>query len=364
MHDSLIKLHKVCEEIEKEWRKSDDNIEIFPEIVLEKTQNLDLSEFGEISNIMRILDDPYVSHLQKLTSFSDLYLLLWHNGRFHVEVLNWWGTDINIHDHNFTGVQFQLKGDSLNVVYDSENTERTSRFSLGKLSVKKAEIWKKGTRSIVRQGGMEPHTVYHLSFPTVSLLFRTIPSPDFGPQLNYFPPSIRANYSVADVKFRKKLTALRLISSKSPVEFNQLFNQVIKSQTLTENLFTIIKLNDILFKPDFQNLLIDFASQGDKETQLIKSASYRKSTELLDKIIKERYCDSINEKLAISILASSFDSTSLNKILSVLNLSKTDFNFDTIIKSIYIKLPNNLQSSFLKILELYGLIKLSINLTK
>src|SRR5688572_17451273 len=84
-----------CRDIDAEWRRSDHDVEAFPEIVLRGTNGLDLAFFGELANITQLLEDPYVAHLQKLSSFSDVYLLLWHNSRFHVEVLNWWGSDIN-----------------------------------------------------------------------------------------------------------------------------------------------------------------------------------------------------------------------------------------------------------------------------
>ncbi|MGH9995123.1 MAG: hypothetical protein ACRD4J_07800, partial [Nitrososphaeraceae archaeon] len=47
------------------------------------------------------LQHPSVAILQQLSSLSDLYIRLYDNGRFWVEVLNWWSLDISIHDHDF-----------------------------------------------------------------------------------------------------------------------------------------------------------------------------------------------------------------------------------------------------------------------
>src|SRR5690348_9352630 len=107
-------LWDACQDISDEWRKHDNDCAAFPDIVCSKTKGLDLSYFGELSNLVETLEDPHVAVLQTPSTFSDLYVQLFNNGRFHVEVLNWWRSDINIHDHDFSGVQFQLKGLSLN----------------------------------------------------------------------------------------------------------------------------------------------------------------------------------------------------------------------------------------------------------
>jgi hypothetical protein len=284
-----------------------------------------------------------------------MYLLLWHNGRFHVEVLNWWGSDINIHDHNFSGIQMQLAGTSLNIVYQSDVEARSTRYTERWIRVNRAEIWKPGDRSIVRPGGTEPHTVHHLSIPTVSLLFRTIPIDEYSPQLNYFPPSVSASYTIADVIFRKKLNALRVLAEGNPADFQRTFREITASNSLTENLFTLIKLTDILFDSKHTDLLVEYADRGINERRSVEVASYRRATEFLLETLKPREGLSEEEALSLAILAGSFNQQSLSAILDSLTEAGYVIDIERHVKTLAGRLPHALRTDLSKILELFGL---------
>lgn len=318
MNAAIEQLDRICRHIETEWRLTDNDVTAFPDIVMKWTAGLDLSAFGDLANITALMAVPNIARMQEMTSFSDMYLMLWHNGRFHVEVLNWWGTDINVHDHNFSGVQCQLTGLSLNVLYDMPCEGRNSRLRRGAIGVRSAELWQPGDRSYVRPGGQDPHTVHHLSTPTVSLLFRTIPTPDFGPQLNYFPPSVAASYTVADTPFRIKASALRLLARGPAAQFHQVFREVIAGQTATENLFTIIKMTDLLFERAHVGLLHAFAEQGEQQRAIVEAAAFRRATLFLLETLKPLPGLEQDEVMALSILGAVFDSEGLDTVLSCL----------------------------------------------
>ena len=222
---------EVARSIEREWLAHDNDCDQFPGIVYRLTEKLDLSEFGDLSNLPALLQNPYTASLQRPSTFSDLYLKLYDNGRFWIEVLNWWGSDINVHDHNFSGVQFQLKGNSLNVGYHFDAKERMTNLNFGELSVVDAEIWKKVTARLSEPGTIAPHNVSHLDVPTVSLLIRTHPVLAYGHQWNYLAPGVTGNYGVADIIFRKKVGALRLLSKGPRDDFHRTVRKVLQSQT-------------------------------------------------------------------------------------------------------------------------------------
>ncbi len=364
MNTELRALHSVCRAIEREWRRHDDDVEAFPDIVMAHTSDLDLSSFGELSNVMNLLGDPYVAQLQKLTTFSDAYLMLWHNGRFHVEVLNWWGSDINIHDHNFSGVQVQLVGESLNILYDFGCARRSSRLCSAPLTVRGAEIWTPGTRSRVRPGGTDPHTVHHLTFPTSSLLFRTVPTPDFGPQLNYFPPGVSGSYTVADPIFRKKVEALRNLSRGPQADFHRVFREVIASQTPTETLFTVLKMTDIVFREHHVELLHALAGESHEFRAIVEAAVFRRATEFFLETIKPRPDLTEDEVLAVSVLAGAFDEASLNTILRALQEKGRAVDLVRSLTRLSAHLPSTLRIELRKILQLFGMFGLDAVLAR
>ena len=106
MHNLYRDLEQAMSRIETKWQKENYSTEMFPEIAWEETSGFDFSPLGEINNQMKLMDMPGVRIQQKPSSFSDLYIQVFHNGRFMVEILNWWGGHVNVHDHDFSAVQF------------------------------------------------------------------------------------------------------------------------------------------------------------------------------------------------------------------------------------------------------------------
>src|SRR5689334_3210227 len=104
-HDALLdELFHRCDDIDQEWQRKGLGLEEFPELVWERTRDLDLRPLAALPSTVALLDRPEIARHQESSSFSDLYLRLYDNGHFWIEVLNWWGSDINIHDHDFSGV--------------------------------------------------------------------------------------------------------------------------------------------------------------------------------------------------------------------------------------------------------------------
>lgn len=307
-----------CHQIDLAWSSQAYSLSAFPDLVLAQTSDLDLTPFGQLDQLIPLIKEPELASLQQLSSFSDLYLKLFDNGRFWVEVLNWWGSDINIHDHDFAGIQFQLSGCSLNVDYAFEEHQSCTNVCFGTVSVKGAKLWRPGDRSISLPGRMTPHVVCHLDLPTVSLLIRTHPVARFGPQWNYFPPGVAGNYGIADATFRKSVTALRLLSRGDPTRFRIAFRQFVVGATMEQLLFALIKMIDIVFETRFIDLIDAIAATGDPaQERIIEAAAYHRTVESL-KALRHRSELSWNERMALSVLACSFDAESTKVILSAL----------------------------------------------
>jgi hypothetical protein len=323
LYDLLIRR---CEEIDKAWARDSYSLTSFPHIVSDKTSDLDLTPLGELDLLIPLLAKPEVSNLQQLSSFSDLYIKLFDNGRFWVEILNWWGSDINIHDHDFAGVQFQLFGRSLNVDYAFEELESMGDVCFGRVSVTGAKMWLRGDRSISLPGRKTPHNVCHLDRPTVSLLIRTHPQKRFGPQWNYFPPGVAGNYGIAGPTFRKSVTALRLLSTGDRERFREAFTKHVKASKPEQLLFTLIKMIDILFEPEFTDVTAEIAAGGNLVLErLVEAAAYHRAIEML-KAFRHRSELPWNEQVALAIVGSAFDVASIGAIAT--NLQHDNFHDD------------------------------------
>ena len=317
--ETVREIQDVAQKIERAWIKTDNRVANFPDIVLEKIEGMDLTPLGELSRTIDLLDDPYIGALQYQSTFSDLYLLLYSNSHFYVEMLHWWKSDINIHDHDFSGVQFQLRGKSLNVVYDFDEKERQDGLAQGDIRVRRAEVWEKGGRSVVRPGTQDPHVVIHLGKPTISLLIRTHPQPFYAPQRNYFPPLLASNWGIATSAYRKKLSALRLLRRANPKEYGASLRRNLERGSPSENLFTLEKMQDIVFEGENVHLVKEFANRGEQEASIVKCVAMRRAYLFLANHVKDLPDMSVEDNLAVGTLMAGFDSSNRGSILRQLS---------------------------------------------
>jgi hypothetical protein len=306
--------------IEAKWLQYNYSTDDFYKVVWEETENFDLSYLADLSNQLDLIEIPQVRFQQHRSTFSDFHFQIFHNGRFLIEILNWSGSHVNIHDHDFSGVQFQLNGDSLNVLYDFNETSRHGAITCGDLKVRTAEIWTQGGRSVVRPGTLDPHTVLHLGSPTVSLLIRTAPTARYGAQLNYFS-DLSAYYYVNDDAQRKKLTGLHLLARHSPSAFRRQFQRFIDLQSMSENFFMLLKLNDIIFQSQFTDLLNSYANRGNNENRIVKSVAFHRASEFFKKA-GNHSSTSPTDKIDLFTMAASHSLADIEKIASTSRPSK------------------------------------------
>lgn len=346
-------ISELCSRIERQWLKYQNASEDFYKVAWEQSEGFDLSPLGEVANQMRLLEHPSVRLNQQRSTFSDLYFQLFNNGRFMIEVLNWAGSHVNVHDHDFSGVQFQLKGDAMNVVYDFEQEGETQgALRFGKLKVRHGEIWKQGGRSIVRAGAVDPHSVFHLGNPTTSLLIRTLPTARLGQQSNYFP-TLTAHYSVNTDIQRKKLTGLSLLAKQDRKEFRNCFNQFLNSQSYSENFFMLLKLGELLFTDDFVDLIYAFAERGEAEAKIVHSVAFNNGIDFLKTKANQYAPHTLEEKLAVFTIAATHGPENMRKLASDLQSSGFDLRLREHLPAFGAKLGSQDRERYGQYLELF-----------
>jgi len=254
--------------------------------------------------------------------------------------LNWWGGHVNVHDHDFSAVQFQLKGDALNVVYDFTESETAGAVRFGDLKVRESEIWEEGGRSIVRPGDVDPHSVFHIGEPTTSLLIRTTPTPRYGAQSNYFP-TLAAHYYVSNDIQRKKLTALGLLARRSPSEFRNHLENFLNTQSLSENFFMLVKLGPMLFQEKYIDIITNYANKGAQEAKVFAGVAINNGIDFLKTKANETENVTPEEKLAVFSLAASHGLKNLMKISKDLGSKATPDFLRNNLRSFYQKLDDD-----------------------
>jgi len=313
----LEELTKLANTIESEWKRVNYCSTLFHEVVWKNTTENTFKSLADVKSQLDFIDHQFVRSLQISSTFSDMFVQLFNNGRFTIEILNWWGGQVNVHDHDFSAVQFQLKGDSLNVIYDFEGDNRQGALQFGKLKIRNAEIWREGTRSVVRAGEVDPHSVLHIGQPCTSLLVRTLPTTRYGAQSNYFP-NLRAHYYVANVMQRKKLTGLQLLAASDIEIFAKQLIKYISQQSTSENLFMLDKLAPIIFQPNMKKVVFSLIREHPEIEPLIPALAFNyRSTRL--KKVAERADLSYQQRIQLFSLAASPSGEEYSKLIKLLD---------------------------------------------
>ncbi|MCB0421387.1 MAG: hypothetical protein KDD61_10345, partial [Bdellovibrionales bacterium] len=159
-----------------------------------------------------------------------------------------------------------------------------------------------------------------------SLLIRTVPTPRYGTQSNYFP-HLAANYFVNNDVQRKKLTGLSLLASDSTEDFHNLFQNFVNTQSLSENFFMFLKLGDILFQERHVKLVYEFAKRGAQEEKIIKSVATNNAIDFFKTSALRTPGVTEKERLVVFALAGSHSAKNFKTVYN--RLRGTHYELDT-----------------------------------
>lgn len=321
-------LLSICSEISKLWQEDNYDSNVFYKSVLKSSQGANFSALADIENQMYLLEEPYVRRLQHPSTFSDFNFQIYNDGRFFVEILNWYSGHVNPHDHDFTAVQYQLKGKALNVLYDFEENERKGAITTGVRRIKDVVNWSTGGSSVVKFGDEDPHAVFHLNEPSTSLLIRTLPTPRAGFQNNYFP-NFKAKYYVNDAAQRKKLTSLDLIRNDES-SFSRMFWYYFENQSISENLFMMIKLSDILVSIRYSYILSKVSEISCDYFMVVKSVIKENAANKIKRLAHSLSDEQIDEKRELFTIASFGGSVDASYRKLLTNRYQNVQNYDSI----------------------------------
>ena len=128
------------------------------------------------------------------TPFGQPPITLYRGRRFYIEALQWLDSTTAIHQHGFSGAFSVLEGGSVHTFYQfHEAKRRTDQLLFGDLVVQDSEVLKPGDVRPIASGRDFIHALFHLEHPSVSIVVRSVASPNAELQYAYQPPYIAFN---------------------------------------------------------------------------------------------------------------------------------------------------------------------------
>jgi len=195
-----------------------------------------------------------------------------YGGRdFRIEVLFWVQGIPAIHQHSFSGAFHVMHGSSLQSLWEFEPEEQLSiRLALGRVSLKKAELLRKGDSRPIIAGKQLIHSTFHLDRPSLTVVVRTLGEIDQLPQYSYLPPTIAyaQDHDVPIVKRRAQLLRMLLIGGKR-AEYHEIAHHILGTEDAYSVFQFLLSTFELIEDEDEQhNLLVAARS---RHPRLIKA---------------------------------------------------------------------------------------------
>lgn len=163
-------------------------------------------------------------------NFGEPPLLMYQGRRFFIQVLYWLDGTTSIHEHGFSGAFGVLQGSSIESTFSFDLDQRvSSRVLLGRLAFKGAEYLRPGDVRPIEGALGDPHSLFHLDRPSVSVVVRTYQDPDAQPQYRYLQPGIAIDPFHADPILDRKVQLLRVLQRSNDRRYDALASSVAET---------------------------------------------------------------------------------------------------------------------------------------
>ena len=213
------KIEQLGKEVETAWKKEGYAKEVFPRIAFELLQKHRFHEQFSMETFLKSFCKlkTLPSQLTITNTFGEPPITLYRNDalNFLIDIYFWVTPEISIHAHGFQGAFTNLQGKSLHCTYHFRAENSDSDVFTGEISLKEATLLLEGAVEEITRGLGFIHEVWHVSFPTVTLVIRTIMAD--GPQYNFLKPHFAFRYEPYTPLESKQMDTLEMLYRvKSP----------------------------------------------------------------------------------------------------------------------------------------------------
>jgi hypothetical protein len=197
--------------IAREWRKSNYDEEGFRQIAHAALAGARLHDRVDADAIATWLVGMDGVPAQYPSDFGQPAIRVFDAHKFYIEILFWLESTTAIHQHAFSGAFGVIAGSSIHTQYEFTLRERLCQeLLLGSLRYTSADYLSAGDTREIRAGSSYIHSLFHLDYPSISVVVRTYHERRHTPQYRYQAPGVAVDHVYAPQPFS---TQLRLLES-------------------------------------------------------------------------------------------------------------------------------------------------------
>ncbi len=224
------------------WKERNYNEEDFPAVASRALSELPPDEHVSFWDVAKwaLTCERLPGQADLSAKFGQPPLTVYGGRDFRIEVLFWVQGIPAIHQHSFSGAFHVMHGSSLHSLWDFEPTEQVAiRLAFGRVSLKRAELLRKGDSRPIIAGKQMIHSTFHLDRPSLTVVVRTLGERDKLPQYLYLPPTIAyaQDNDVPSVTRRTQLLRMLLTSGRR-TEYDEIMHHMLG----TEDAYSIFQV--------------------------------------------------------------------------------------------------------------------------
>lgn len=172
------------------------------------------------------------------SQFGDPPVTLYNDGCLVIDIYFWVNSSTSIHQHAFAGAFFVLEGASVETEYDFHIERRYNQcLYSGQLQRRNIRLNKQGDCRPILPGPAFIHSLFHVDFPSVSLVVRTNVA-SCRPQLDYWWPRLALETdSEATPVQRRRLELLAMLGACRPAELPRFLRTIFEGASPQEVLW-------------------------------------------------------------------------------------------------------------------------------
>jgi hypothetical protein len=235
-------------EIETQWREQNYDEAVFADIATAALSGADLLNKVSVWEIAAwTLNQTRLPEQRDLSAkFGDPPITLFNAPRFHIDIYFWLEGTTAIHQHGFCGAFQVFLGSSLHSTFEFETRERVNfHTAVGETKLESCELLKLGDVRPIRGGKVYIHSLFHLDYPSATIVVRTYRSPIELPQFDYRKPSLAIDpFFEEPTTVKKQQTISMLLRVNAPETDEMIDNLLAESDFQTSfHLLSAIKAN-------------------------------------------------------------------------------------------------------------------------
>lgn len=246
--------------VNQQWKASAYDPNALPDLAVEALNTFDPAANVDTEAIARwaMHEEQFPRQVERKSRFGQPPLTLYADERLYILALFWLDSTTAIHQHSFTGAFQVFEGSSIHSVFSFEEQERlNASVRVGHMETLRVDHLTKGMVQSIAPGSQYIHSLFHLEYPSVTIVVRSYGVAELQPQWRYLAPSIAIDDKAERASTQMRRDLFRMLALTQHPALMPLVEEWIQEADVEEVTLVLWKLtaSRALRREDLQRVL-------------------------------------------------------------------------------------------------------------